>query len=179
MLATKKIPQYGDDAEEWPRFLYKATRGSAKATYILSDADMAYMVDLTGDPESPSTLHLGDYKKLFCKSFPKLPPLATAQQVIDYGVRNGWFNSGFTASHTALKSDEEYTNAWSRNVELNWVTLVNDAIVNCLDNWNPEKAIEYLDISELNYDSCKVVSGMIFLSLSWPVPCGSEQGKAI
>ena len=176
MLNTRTIPQYEDEPEDWQRLLYKASRGSDKATRMLSCADMAYMVELTGDPDSPSTLHLDDYRTLFRSSFPDLPPLQTAQEIVDYGVTIHWFQRPLHVTEGFWESLAHYKGVWRRQIELDWAALVNDAVLTCVKSWNADEALGCIDVSGLDYDSRLVVTGMLYLSLTWPERNRSEQG---
>ena len=168
MLRTEHIPLYQGYTEKWSRFLYKATRGSGKATDILSYSSMAYMIDLTGNPESPLTMDLTDYQELFCSSFPSSPPFQSSQEVIAFGAENGWFEHSFVANQHLFHRHEFYSGVWDRKLELNWIELVNDSVLFCLDNWTPDKAMECSDVLVFDYNSQSIVSGMLYLSLTWP-----------
>ena len=167
MLTTISIPQYEEKDESWTRFLYKAGRGSAKATDILSNADMSYMVTLTNDSESPSTLDLKKYHLLFRNVFPNECPFTT-QEIIDFGVDSGWFPHGFVVTGDYRKENTVYENLWESNVELNWTVLINDAAQHCVENWSADDALKLCNISNLDFNAKLVVSAMLYLSLTWP-----------
>jgi hypothetical protein len=166
MLTSRAIPQYADGPADWHRFLEKVCKGSVKAHEMLSYADMAYMAQLTGDPESPATLPLAEYKEMLRSRFPASPPAETAQAIFDIGHSCGWFPDDFAL--TKWVRIQTTSNLWASGISLPWPSLVSDSIHQCLANWSADGLMECMDESPLNYDAVRVTRGMLYLSLTWP-----------
>ena len=165
MLTSRAIPQYADDHADWHRFLEKVCKGSIKAHEMLSYADMAYMAQLTGDPEAPETLPVAEYKEMLRSRF-STAPAETAQAIFDLGHSYGWFPHG----SAIVTGDRLQTtrNLWASGISLPWGSLVNDSIHQCLANWSADGLMECMDESPLAYDAIRVTRGMLYLSLTWP-----------
>jgi hypothetical protein len=169
MLRSNAIPQYNETPATWCRFLEKAAKGSIKAAETLWRAQLAYMVDLTNDPDSPDTLLLDDYDTIFRKSFPPSPPKATVTELVQLGVELEWFPHSFVVSDTPRQERSYYCNLWGR-LPVDWEDLVNDALLGCLSPWSADNSSNYMSPHSVDYDAREVVSGMLFLALTWPEP---------
>lgn len=167
MLPTRSIPIYGDYPDDWHTFLYKASKGSIKAVYTLDHASMAYMIAITGDPESPNTMHLDDYNTYLCERFPAHPPVASIQELHDTGADANWFPQAFRVSESPRNPASHYRGLWGR-MAVNASALLNDAMLLCLENWSSTHMIECTDQYDIDYDARLVTSGMLYLSLTWP-----------
>jgi hypothetical protein len=171
MLPTRSIPIYGDDPEDWHRFLYKASTGSIKAADTLNYANMAYMVAFTGDPSAPETMHLGDYNSLIRERFPKACPISSIHHFHDIAMDHGWIPSGYRVSEAPIRDPGNYVALWGRT-PVRESELINDAMLNCLASWSPDHYIKCIDNHRVDYDSRIVATGMLYLSVTWP---GTEQ----
>ncbi len=167
MLPTQSIPMHDDDPEGWHRFLYKAAIGSIKAVDTLNYANMAYMVAFTGDPTSPDMMHLDDYNALLRKRFPAIPPVSSIQEFHDVAVDANWVTQPFRVSESPQNPASHYRGLWGRPA-VDASALMNDAMLNCLEDWSANRMIECTDHYDTDYDSRMVTSGMLYLSLTWP-----------
>ena len=168
MLQSRSIPIYDDDQpDDWHTFLYKASTGSIKASDTLNYANMAYMVALTGDATSPSTMHLDDYYAIVREKFPATCSISSVQQLCDIATKNEWIRAAFPTSAAPFNPSFEYVGIWGRP-PVNETALMNDAMLNCLARWSPDHYIECVQLYGIGYDSLNVVTGMLYLSLTWP-----------
>ena len=168
MLKSCKIPIHEDEPEDWQRFLLKAAKGSVKATEMLSGASMAYMVALTGDPAAPSTLDTKEYAELFRRRFPVAAPSDSVDSLIELGCRHGWFPQRFSGRQHALRDAGYYQNLWDKQRVVEWSDLAHDALVLCIEKWSAAHCLECLEEDSTRYNSRNVVSGMLYLALTWP-----------
>lgn len=167
MLTSAWIPQYDDEHVAWSRFLQKAARGSCKAFDILLQADLAYMAQLVGDPRAPETIHLPDYQKIFCAHFPAVPPVKTIDSMIELACQQKWIphrSSGATHPHN---SPHVYQSLWKRATKVDPMVLLHDSMVECLERWSPQHCLACIDDCSLDYDSRNVVTGLLYLALTW------------
>jgi hypothetical protein len=174
MLQTSSIPQYdyatyGRPPEDWNRFLQKACKGSIKAPDdILTGAEFAYMVALTGDQTAPETMNEDDYREIFRRAFPTGPRFKCLQEFHDTVLRANWIPNAFTTSMVARQSESHYCGIWGRE-PVKWTDLVNDAMLLCLESWSADHCLKCEDESMNSpYDSRKVVATMLYLCLTWP-----------
>lgn len=157
-----------NEPEDWYRFLSKAATGSAKATDILSYADMAYMVSLTGNQTAPETLDLKKYEELFKSKFPDSPPSKSVDSLIGLGSKNNWYPHRFVGKQQYLRDLAYYQDLWGKKRNVDWEILINDAFMLCIDKWSAKHCLDCLEESSLDYNSLNVVSAMLYLSLTWP-----------
>ena len=168
MLPTRSIPIFDDDhPDDWHTFIYKASTGSIKAADTLDYANMAYMVAFTGDPESPNTMHLDEYNALVRQQFPATCPIASIRQFHDTALDHHWIPSAFNVSQTPINVPSEYVAIWGRP-PVNKSALINDAMLNCIENWSANHYIDCVDGNSIGYDSRSVLAGMLYLSVTWP-----------
>jgi hypothetical protein len=156
-----------DEPDDWHTFIYKASAGSIKAVETLNYANMAYMVDFTGDPDSPNTMHLDDYDALVRDRFPNDCPFPTIQQFHDTAVKHDWISKPIAVSETPYNSPAKYVAIWGC-AAVNESALINDSMLNCLTNWSPDHYIECVRDFGLGYDSRNAVAGMFYISSTWP-----------
>lgn len=168
MLYSREIPQYESDPQNWHRFIEKVSKGSSKAHNILSNASMAYMVELTGDPTSPSTVNLDDYKKIFHSSFPPSPVKSSIDELVQIAIANHWFPYPFIPINHQRNNSAHYCKLWTRSQTVDWKDLVNDALISCLNSWSADNCLIWMNEDPCNYDSRIVLSGMFYLALTWP-----------
>lgn len=168
MLPSREIPQYQDDSDDWLRFLDKAAKGSIKAEDCLHSADLAYMVALTGDPESPNKLDLGEYAEQFRLTFPATPPGNSIHELIERAVEHRWFPHLFCGSETRIHPDADYAQLWKRRRCVRTTALLNDALLHCLEHWSADDCLQCLDEYSVDFNSRTIVSGMLYLSFTWP-----------
>lgn len=166
MLENRFIPQFSDESEDWRRFLDKACKGSIKAIDMLGNADMAYMVDLTGDPSAPGTLELSEYAKLFETSFPRTCPAETTDDLIKIACTVGWFPHAFRIADCEVDR-LKYQSLWG-NPPVKWSSLASDAVQVCFEEWSAQHCLICLEERSSDYNSLDVVAGMLYLSLTWP-----------
>ena len=174
MLRTSKIPQYCDYPEDWQRFLYKASKGSYKAVDILNYASNAYMIDFTNNPQSPDTLLLTEYNKDFIKQFPSKTPFRSDQEIVDYCVKSGWVHSSFTIGKVSDSHSNLYLDLWEQGKTVDELVLFKNALTYCLNNWNGDSALACSEILDYEFDSSLVVSGLLYLALTWPIADDQE-----
>jgi len=167
MLLTRRIPLFEDDPGDWHDFIYRSSKGSIKAVDVLNYAAMAYMVDLTGDPESPSTLHLDNYKAKVCEVLSPTPVVLSLQDFHDIALHSNWIPEAFRISESPYNTAEKYQGLWGCRA-VNWNALVNDAMLLCLKSWSAEHFIVCTDEYALDYDARVAVAGMLYLLLTWP-----------
>lgn len=167
MLSTRSIPIYDGEPDDWHIFLCKAAKGSIKAIDTLNYANMAYMVALTGNPTSPETMHLDDYKTLVRERFPETCPLSSIRQFHDIALDCGWIASTFRVSETPCNDPARYRSLWGRS-PVKESDLMNDAMLHCLGLWSPEHYIGCVDHYGVEYDSRIVTTAMLYLSVTWP-----------
>lgn len=183
MLKSKEIPRHNDDASYWDVFLLKAAKGSCKAAEDLLSAEIAYMMDLTEDPDADETWNLLEYQKLFRREFPVKPLFNSAEELVTTAYRLGWISSPFTASLHPRHPCEFYEGLWQRfqkprrfsfslwrgKKSIPQEDLFHDAALSCLNNLSADHCLECTDNAlNLNYNSQSIVSGMLYLSLTWP-----------
>ena len=168
MLSSSSIAQHQDDPEKWERFLEKAASGSCKAHEMLIQADIAYMVDLTGDAESPSNLHLDDYRKLFRAHFPKAPPATGPQDLADLASQMNWLPSAIRIEPQPHLVPSAYMRLWSRRTRVPIASLLNDVMIFCFNEWSAKNYFAALETDFLEYDSLLTTAGMLFLAFTWP-----------
>jgi hypothetical protein len=167
MLSTQAIPLHEEDPEDWHRFLDKAAKGSIKAVDILTHANQAYMVALTGDPAAPDSLHLDDYHARLRETSPNAPMVVSLQEFHDTAHHANWFPQAFAVCTSPRNPSALYRGLWGhRDVDAS--ALANDAMLLCLEKWSADHLIKCLGEHGLDYDSRLVVAAMLYLSLTWP-----------
>lgn len=173
MLTREAIPQGEEEAEaSWERFLSKAAKGSIYAKDILLIAEAVYLEKVTGDSEASGET----WRRLFRERFPNNPPFSTAQEFADYGFSKGWFPEEFRVIEIPEMEMEKRLNRWGSRRVVDVTDLVNQSILWVFWNWDVDSALEALSLRTSGpessiFDSRKVVSGMLYLALTWP---GSE-----
>ena len=168
MLPNRSIPIFDDDQpDDWHTFIYKASTGSIKAADTLNYANMAYMVAFTGDADSPNCMHLDDYDAMVRERFLKQSPVSSIQHCYELALKNKWIPSPFSLSETPFNPHSHYVGLWGRE-PVSETELLNDAIINCLENWSPNHYIDCVRDFGVGYDSLNAVTGMLYLSLTWP-----------
>jgi hypothetical protein len=167
MLPTRTIPQYQDKPSDWRTFLDKASKGSIKALDTLSSANMAYMVALTSDPTAPETMQLDDYNMIVRERFPVDCPIASLQDFHDIALDHGWFAKPFRVSERQRHEPAAYRALWGRSTVAG-SSLMNDAMLHCLEGWSANHLIECVDHYGADYDSRVVATAMLYLSSTWP-----------
>lgn len=174
MLSSRAIPQYDDDdPADWLSFLSKAAKGSIKAEDWFHAADLAYMIALTGDPTAPDTLDLEEYAQLFRQSFPPTPPKNTFHELSELVVEQQWFPQKLHGSENRLHPDEDYAGLWKRKRRVSESELAHDALLCCLQHWSADDCLRCLAEYSVDYNSRMIVSGMLYLSFTWPEQTGS------
>jgi hypothetical protein len=170
MLSSRAIPQYYDEDEpaDWPGFLTKAARGSIKAEDWFQEAGLAYMVALTGDPTAPDTLDLEEYARLFRQSFPPSPPETTFEGLMQLAVAAQWFPRPVASSEQPCRRDEDYAALWKRKRSVSEMELAHDALLHCRQQWSADDCLRCLEETSADYNSRTIVSGMLYLSFTWP-----------
>ena len=168
MLTSQFIPGHSEESHDWHVFLYKAAKGSSKATDILADAATAYMAALTGDPHAPEKLLLTEYRKTFLRSFLLIPRPASVQDIADAANEHGWFPFLLDCWPAPVNSADFYAKLWKRGETVQERDLVHDAVHHCLGNWSGQEFHEYIRERSSDYNSLTAVAGMIFLTLTWP-----------
>ena len=171
MLKTRSIPSYDYDEglaeESWHIFLYKASTGSVKASDTFNHANMAYMAALTGNWDAPAELPLDDYYVLVREKFPKTCPFGAIQQFHDTALKNDWMPTRFTVREQPANNSAVYAALWGRE-PVDQSELMNDAMLNCLAHWSADHYIECGNDRSLGFNSCKIVSAMLYASATWP-----------
>lgn len=167
MLPSRSVPQHEDDPDDWHRFLQKVSTGSIKAIDMLTYANMAYMVAVTGDLTSPDTLHLDDYNAMIRERFPAKSPIASLQDFHDLALSHGWLSEGFCVSQKPRNPPSAYVALWGRSA-VDEDALMNDAMLHCLESWSADHFIECAWERSANYDSRAVATAMLYLSVTWP-----------
>jgi hypothetical protein len=171
MLTGPQIPQYEDSPESWDRFLYKAAKGSSKASDILQHANCAYMASLTGDKEAPSRLDLAIYSQMLHTHFAMTSKPQSYELLCDQVHSAKWIAIRSNLSQQPHKRDVEYAALWSRNHTTPQVCLFHDALIRCYDCWSVDWLERILDKeSGCDYNSLNVVAAMILLALTWKTP---------
>lgn len=170
MLTGPYIPQFQGNAKTWERFLYKASKGSCKASDFLQDADLAYMVALTGDLDAPNSLDLMEYADRLCdhvESIPKPRSFADLRTVV--------LNARWIVVRTPLTAcprdiDVAYRALRSRSASVSEQNLFHDALIRCYECWSGEWLWNTMQSETgLNYNSLNVVAAMMLLALTWKV----------
>jgi hypothetical protein len=141
MLTVRHIPLNQQPPEDWNRFLYKAAKGSAKATDVLSYANMAYMAALTGDPTSPATLQLTDYQEILRDYFATLKKPDSAHHLAATVDSNNWFAFKLHGHLSPPQESSSYSAIWSKGRSVSQCSL--------------------------DYNSHYVVAAMLLLALTW------------
>jgi hypothetical protein len=168
LLTVKHIPLYENEPENWDRFLDKSAQGSAKATEILSSADMAYMVALTGNPQAPATLPLTDYKTTLQQYFLTLEQPASAADLAQAIDTANWFTIKLPGHLATAKNHDSYSALWAKKRTAAQQDLLNDAVHHCHASWSAEWLLQVIDEeSSLNYNSVNVVAAMLLLAITW------------
>lgn len=170
MLNVNYIPLYQNESEDWNRFLYKAAKGSVKATDVLSYAEMAYMAALTGDPKAPETLQLSDYHSTLRDYFATFDRPDSAQHLAEAIDCNNWFAIKLRGQLAAPKEAGTYSALWSRGRTVSEHTLLNDSICQCHSSWSADWLIQVIDgETSLDFNSLNVVAAMLLLAVTWKV----------
>lgn len=168
MLRTNLIPGYSEESHDWHVFLYKAAKGSSKATDILADVSAAYMVALTSDKQAPENLPLTDFRNIFVRSFMHVPRPLSAQEICDAANENGWFPFLLDCWPEPVNAPDAYIHLWKRGENVLERDLAHDAVHFCHDHWMAAEFHEFIRERSPNYNSLQVVCAMIYLALSWP-----------
>lgn len=168
MLAVKHIPLYEEDPESWDRFLYKAMMGSAKATDTLSNAHMAYMVDLTGVPKASETIELVDYQLAIHEHFGAIEKPESARQLGARIDTQDWFAIKLNGQWTTPLDHQSYAGLWARKTTVSQRSLLSDAVRRCHSSWSADWLVQVIDDeATLQYNSVNVVAAMLLLGLTW------------
>lgn len=168
MLKGSQIPQNDDRPEHWPRFLEKASKGSIKAYDMLTHADMAYMVALTGDTNSPNTLLLAEYGMLVEQFIASQDRPMTPSDLLTTAVDAGWFKFNQHLRSSSFNSKAQYGSLWSRKHRVTEGELIHDALHHCCAQWSRTWLREVVDEeNELTYNSLDVVAAMLMLAATW------------
>jgi hypothetical protein len=167
MLKSRAISQYEERAESWHRFVFKAAKGSYKATDMLRSVEMAYMAKIA-KCDAPATLRLEDYYRLFRDTFPKARPFSTVREVVELGVSHGWFPHRFAVAERPHHEAPKYQALWKRGIWVPESVLIHDAIHLVQASWSADHCMACIDEHPLDYNSLLVVAGMIYFSLIWP-----------
>ena len=147
MLRSSTIPQLNGelDQEEWDRFLYKASRGSDKAQYMLFSAERACVRVISGE-EDPESIPLDTYQAILRNQMPTLSSLAsTPRDLFDLGYREGWFPVRIELLDGACHPRDYYQALWKRTQEVLIPDLVHDAVFQCFAHWSFEEYMTTID----------------------------------
>lgn len=170
MLPDARIPFYGDDPWSWPRFLYKASTGSAKAFDVVTHAEMTFMIDVTGSPRAVEEVPLHTLAEIYDRAIgaPKLPAV-----VLDHALERGWF------SHRVEAGDEprldEFVGLWGRTAASE-SRLLRAAAHRAAKRWSGQEIASVGDGNGLRADAAHLVSAMLIMSLTWPEPPTYDAG---
>lgn len=168
MLGNRGIPQYDDKPESWARFLDKAAQGSAEACEILAQADLAYMVALTGHPTSPAHLDLDVYAEMFRRHRASIARPATAEELALCIQSQRWFTVRLQTPVVRRRPHEAYRGLWARRTQVSIDELVIDSIVHCHANWSADWLLHGVNTGgDLNYNSASIVAAMFLLATTW------------
>ncbi len=173
MLRTSQIPLGDGDTEDWSRFLEKATRRSYKALDWLHQAMETFMVEVTGDPDSPSTLNMEAFFTEPSDWFPADFPLLTIDEFRALAIANRWADE-YRVVGRWWKRATTYRGILGYLLPAPDYSLLNRAMHLCARKWSGRHMYECLNNFDYNYSSVKVVCGMLYLSLIWP-----EQDDAV
>ena len=101
------------------------------------------------------------------QKFPATCSISSVQQLCDIATKNEWIRAAFPTSAAPFNPSFEYVGIWGRP-PVNETALMNDAMLNCLARWSPDHYIECVQLYGIGYDSLNVVTGMLYLSSTWP-----------
>lgn len=170
MLTGPYIPQFQGNTQTWERFLYKASKGSYKASDFLQHADLAYMVALTGDLDAPNSLDLMEYADRLCVHVDSIPKPGSFDE-----LRTVVLNARWAAVRTSLTTrprdiDVAYRALWSRGASVSEQDLFHDALIRCYECWAGKWLWNTMQSeSGDNYNSLNVVAAMMLFALTWKV----------
>ena len=172
MLRTHLIPLGDGDTEAWSRFLDKAMRRSYKALDWLHQAMQTFMVDVTGDPDSPSTLNMEAFFTEPSDWFPADFPLQDIDEFREMAIANGWATE-YRVVGRWWKRATTHRGILGYLLPAPDYSLLDRAMLLCARKWSGRHMYECLNHFDYNYSSIQVVCGMLYLSLLW-----SEQNGA-
>lgn len=149
----------------WERFIYKAAKGSYKASEWLSWGEAEFAARKIGILYED--LSLADLKHTLNKSLlPKLP-FNTLDEFLIYLSTIGLGN--VTSKDRPFHEHDFYTGLWGRK-EVDTAQLLHDSARFCFQNWSIATYWQLMDsetTTALQYNSQDVVSAMLFLVLSY------------
>jgi|GEM_PF-3728110 hypothetical protein len=168
MFPGRHIPQYDDRPESWDRFLDKAAKGSAYAFDMLTQADLAYMASLTGDPTAPQSQDLGDYARLLQTHFTEFTKPATPDDLSREIQSAQWLSVKPRLPLSPQRPHEKYNALWADGRTVPLVDLVNDSIIHCHTSWSAKWLLNVINNEDsMNYNSVNVVAAMLMLAVTW------------
>jgi hypothetical protein len=167
------------DSVSWSRFVYKASRGSDKATKWLRRACSAVVAGEHGPQalDDPSV----EFDRLLAAPLPDSLPFATWQDLEGCLRRSGYLSSTFKVpADGGCASRSSYDARWSKLTESDFLLdyssqhridcLVHDAALHCFHHWSRAEflgALKRVDTNGLAYNSLDAVSAMLFLIVAW------------
>lgn len=170
MLPDARTPFYGDDPWSWPRSLYKASTGSAKAFDAVVYAEKTFMIDVTGNPNAPEELGVNTLPRIYDAVLgTAMPP----QRILDHAFERRWFPHRLLAGERPAL--EGFVDLWGRRAASEARLLV-AAAHRASERWTGAEIVSVWDESSLDADATHLVSAMLLMSLTWPEPPSFDAG---
>ncbi|MCF7912065.1 MAG: hypothetical protein K9M99_06030 [Candidatus Cloacimonetes bacterium] len=164
------FPQIEDGPESWERFIYKASRGSYKASDMLLHAEWAFMAYKTGIIDD---MDEDEYAEILQAQFKDKPDCNSSEELIRILARAAKIELPEYIDTLPIHPQTFYESSWE-NDSVDGYELLHDAAHYAFENWSYQEYMklenEILDALD-NYNSLHLTAAMILLVFTFLPSC--------
>ena len=159
------IYQLRPQMETWARFIYKASRGSDDANYLLNLANLTFVAEHLGkNTDDLNEITVEVFEDELARLIPAELPFRGLK---DFLLRLHQWGCISASVQTRIEPFHErgfYADLWSKSLKVDETELTYDAAAHCFNHWS---LTEYSLLTEAthqaDYNSQDVVAAMLFL----------------